>query len=362
MNRSTSIAIDLLRFFAALAVYLTHALPIFAPAVPEIPGHHAVVVFFVLSGFVIAHVTLRPQSTATGYAIDRASRLLSVSLPALLCSFAFYVLLRQALQSHPAGHLLGNIQLPFDTAGAYTLLNAVFMAQSGERPVLAPLNGPFWSLNYEFWYYVIFGAWCFVRPVPARLLIVLLLVWVAGLRIFLLLPCWLIGVAVYRIAFRPSAVLPRPNWLLPASALAYLVFLFSGISYRCTDWLDAAAPGFMSGLGPSRDFLTDYLLAAIFATTLLAFCKDMAQLRHAALAKVAAWLGGLTFSLYAFHIPLLAAALAAMNYLGDTPWTHAAALILIPVAVVPISHLTDTIRRSSRRMLGRWFEQPHAAG
>lgn len=362
MNRSTSIAIDLLRFFAALAVYLTHALPLFAPGLPEIPGHHAVVLFFVLSGFVIAHVTLRPQSSAAGYAIDRATRLLSVSLPALLCSFALYVLLRPALQSHPQGHQLGNIQLPFDTAGAYTLLNAVFLAQSGERPVLAPLNGPFWSLNYEFWYYVIFGAWCFVRSGPARILIVLLLAWLAGLRICLLLPCWLIGVAVYRIAFRPSAVLPRIKWLLPASGLAYFAFLYSGISYRCTDWLDAAAPGFMRGLGPSRGFLTDYLLAVIFASTLLACCRDIPQLRHAALGKAAAWLGGLTFSLYAFHIPLLAVGLAAMNYLGDGPWTHAVALALIPVATVPISHLTDVIRRSSRRMLSRKFEQPHAAG
>ena len=62
MNRGTSAYLDLLRFLCAAIVILVHAdwLQIDGrlPLVWRLPGagHDAVIVFFVLSGFVIAHV------------------------------------------------------------------------------------------------------------------------------------------------------------------------------------------------------------------------------------------------------------------------------------------------------------------
>jgi peptidoglycan/LPS O-acetylase OafA/YrhL len=47
------------------------------------PGLPAVIVFFVLSGFVIAFVTDGRDRTLAGYALNRLSRLWSVALPAL---------------------------------------------------------------------------------------------------------------------------------------------------------------------------------------------------------------------------------------------------------------------------------------
>lgn len=56
-----SLYLDAVRFLAALVVLLHHTWPLLFPDFPlPWPGHSAVVVFFVLSGYVIAHAS-RPE-------------------------------------------------------------------------------------------------------------------------------------------------------------------------------------------------------------------------------------------------------------------------------------------------------------
>ena len=56
MPESLSLYLDLVRFLATVAVLLFHLWPQWFPGFPlPWPGHAAVIVFFVLSGFVIAH-------------------------------------------------------------------------------------------------------------------------------------------------------------------------------------------------------------------------------------------------------------------------------------------------------------------
>ncbi len=59
MNKLTSIYLDLIRFTAALVVVLSHAAGFTSLKIPIISGlgTEAVVVFFVLSGYVIAYVS-----------------------------------------------------------------------------------------------------------------------------------------------------------------------------------------------------------------------------------------------------------------------------------------------------------------
>src|SRR3954469_21106348 len=84
MSAALSVYLDLIRFGAALVVVLSHAWLILFPAVPlHWPGPAAVIVFFVLSGFVIAYVTDGHDRTLADYALNRLSRLGSVGLPAL---------------------------------------------------------------------------------------------------------------------------------------------------------------------------------------------------------------------------------------------------------------------------------------
>ena len=74
MPRSTSIFLDALRLLAALIVFASHASYILFHASIWIPGHLAVMIFFVLSGYVIAYTTFRRPCTPKEYAIARFSR------------------------------------------------------------------------------------------------------------------------------------------------------------------------------------------------------------------------------------------------------------------------------------------------
>ncbi len=54
---------------------------------------NAVAVFFVLSGFIIRHITSIRPMTAQKYAVDRLSRIYSVTLPAVLFACGVALLL-----------------------------------------------------------------------------------------------------------------------------------------------------------------------------------------------------------------------------------------------------------------------------
>jgi peptidoglycan/LPS O-acetylase OafA/YrhL len=52
------------------------------------PGHSAIVVFFVLSGFVITHAVNKPGTTLRHYVTHRLLRIMPVTILALLLSVA----------------------------------------------------------------------------------------------------------------------------------------------------------------------------------------------------------------------------------------------------------------------------------
>jgi peptidoglycan/LPS O-acetylase OafA/YrhL len=88
MSPSLSLYLDLARVAAALVVLLSHCWLVLFPGYPlHWPGPPAVIVFFVLSGFVIAYVTDGRDRTIGQYALNRLSRLWSVALPALAFGF-----------------------------------------------------------------------------------------------------------------------------------------------------------------------------------------------------------------------------------------------------------------------------------
>ena len=86
-DRPFSVYLDLVRFFAALLVYIYHSNNTFVIK-SGLPlsnyGHDSVIVFFVLSGFVIAFVTATKETTWQSYCASRIARVFSVALPAIL--------------------------------------------------------------------------------------------------------------------------------------------------------------------------------------------------------------------------------------------------------------------------------------
>lgn len=345
--------LDLLRFFAAVIVLLHHASPILFPGVPlPFPGHHAVILFFVISGFVIAHVAARPTLNFRNYASDRLSRLLSVTAPALLLGLVITLSIGSQLNSIPAAKHLGDVAMSLDQALLRAGINLMFCGQLWGLNSMAPLNGVFWSLNYEFWYYLIFAAWHFSRP-PLRAILVTATLLAAGPKILLLLPCWLAGVWLYRGLDRWELPQNCARFLFTLSVVAYLVVFWFDVPVLIRNRMDQLWPNWMASLGGSRSFVGDYLLTALFLLNCVAFASmNNAFTQAVSRAETAAkLLGSYTFSVYAFHTPLLALSVLALSHLPAWRGAGITALVAVTLGAVALAGVTEHKRQLLRSLM-----------
>lgn len=214
-----------LRGLCALAVFYAHVFiptgdvdPVWVPSVRFWHfnlGAAAVLMFFVLSGYVIGLVTIQPPTAANvrTYLVHRVARLVPLNLAAVLLS----VLL-----------------LPQVTGRAF-LGNLLFLENSEPYPGLGPFpllfNNPnLWSLNYEAVYYLGFIAlWRFAPPTTLAFGLMAAVVAVHALggpvsALFARYACgalyWLAGLAVAWHAAPVADADRRTNW--PAALLAFL--------------------------------------------------------------------------------------------------------------------------------------------
>ena len=120
--------LDLLRIVAAMMVLLSHYLPVlFGVGLELVPGHDAVIIFFVMSGYVIAFVTADRDRPLSKYAIHRLARLWSVLIPALALSVLAAVLVGTRIGSIPV--TIAEISTPAAFAVA-TLKTILFMGEN----------------------------------------------------------------------------------------------------------------------------------------------------------------------------------------------------------------------------------------
>jgi peptidoglycan/LPS O-acetylase OafA/YrhL len=81
MSRAFSLYLDAVRFTAAMLVLLYHASVIHKTGtIITSLGHEGVVIFFVLSGFVIAYVADTRKQDFRGFMVDRGARIYSVAI------------------------------------------------------------------------------------------------------------------------------------------------------------------------------------------------------------------------------------------------------------------------------------------
>jgi peptidoglycan/LPS O-acetylase OafA/YrhL len=148
ITRPMSIALDLVRSLAALVVLVGHCvqLGIYTGPYPfsELAQHNAVVVFFVLSGLVIANSTLNTKSDLTEYAIARAVRIVPLALFSIAVSIFIFVIYR-LFSLDQVSNPVANSHLTLES----TLLPMLFLSESGfgSGPVWNP---PYWS---GFWHW-----------------------------------------------------------------------------------------------------------------------------------------------------------------------------------------------------------------
>lgn len=309
--------LDFLRFFAALAVLLGHmnqdGIAVGWMQLSHF-SHEAVIVFFVLSGFIIHNNTYAVGVTAKAYAVARISRIYSVALPAV----AFAVVMGWMVSIAGTDRLPSNHR-PF--LWGDVLSSLLFLNESWTNSAQLTMNDPYWSLCYEVWFYVMFGACVFTTGL-FRIALVGGSAAIAGPAIIALMPVWLFGAWA---AVRYTAGC-RLSPTVAAFAFVLAPLLVVGVNQTGADllirnWLKDQAPA-MWHLGNSQRFATDYVLGLALAIHLWAFSSLPAGLR-AWLARRREHLGllaGFSFTLYLFHRPLTQAIGAYFPQWGQSRW------------------------------------------
>ena len=312
MSRGLSLYLDGLRALAALVVLLSH----FAYArftggdyliVRELNlGSDAVILFFVLSGFVIAYAADTRDSGWRRFAFNRASRLYSVAIPALALTVLFDAVGSAVEPAAYDGWWRSDV--PLSRALPVSLLLANEWGALGIRP---GTNGPYWSLSYEAAYYVLFGLAVYLRG-PRRVLLLAAAGLIAGLKVLLLMPAWILGAAVYRLLAEPRGAPGTGDRgaavaIAVGSAGAYTACLAAGLpealSTLSLGWLGPAAG---ASLRFSDEFLWNALIGALFAAHLYAMGLLLRRTGDACrMAPPIRWLAGASFSIYLVHYPSL---------------------------------------------------------
>ena len=288
-----SILMDVMRLLSALWVMVMHGYAMWFPAHSEKAfhlGHAAVVVFFVLSGFVIAFTTGSKNRGIKQYSVARLSRLSSVLIPSLIVTgiIEFFISF-----NYPALYqsMHRGMVLPRYIASSLYLNEVWFFSMS------PPINAPLWSLSFEFWYYVIFGICFFYKKIKYWPVVLLAAFLIAGPKILLLMPIWLLGVAAYRI--------PKLNI---STTIAYVLSGLSLILAALVVIYLKGAP-FKLGTPPlffAAGFGTDFLIGIFIAFAICVFPvkealrKKNTSVAYAYFRKVA----DLTFPIYLLHNPL----------------------------------------------------------
>lgn len=290
----SSIYLDCLRLCCALLVVAGHCRQIITPGWKVngifLLGHGAVVIFFVLSGYVIAHTTSVKHRNFKTYIVARYARLYSVYVPALIFTAACALLLFCINRTLFLQYDRGNNTIRY-------LLTLFFSNEFWFTSVAPPLNGPFWSLSFEFWYYTLFAILFYKLPGKKGVALIIVICLLIGPKILLMFPVWGLGWLAYK--FKPLAIR-----ITTARALSLNFLLLAFIAA-------AFLPEFPGRIGyqplyMANGFLSDLVTGVFVAISvyLLPSNKEAAT-SDSGLLKQLRYYANLTYPIYLLHFPVL---------------------------------------------------------
>jgi peptidoglycan/LPS O-acetylase OafA/YrhL len=225
------------------------------------------------------------------------------------------------------------------------LASATFLSNCWDWNLDLFSNSAFWSLPYEFFYYVIFAIAVFFQGATRAALLVAAAI-VAGPNILLLLPIWLFGVVAYRLSAQVSLNVRTAAVLWAASVLGILAigdFEFAG-----------GVPRLHGFPLPSLFSPFDYLTGSLVAVNI--YAASFLPLHLARFSKPIAACAGSTFALYLFHVPLLHLAAAFV----PTYWSAIERGLTISTFAltvsVALSAVTEKRKSEWRSYFGSLFE------
>lgn len=267
-------------------------------------GHEAVVIFFVISGFLVGGLTLEKWQARgpniAAYASARVSRIYTVLIPALLAGLILDLI---GLNWVNASELYTNsvkyhtISLNSEISAGLNITTFVanlFMMEGFLTGTFGS-NGPLWSLAYEWWYYCIFALVCAtftgagnIRIIYAAIAVTLA-IWLPE-KLILWGTIWILGIVAHAWV---KAFDWRPH---PAFGLGLILVVLAA-----------------SRLSHNQDNVANQ------ESILLEFCRDFAVGTAFALAIISAagmkeralwpnlhqWLAEFSYTTYLFHFPAM---------------------------------------------------------
>lgn len=295
MSPSISIYLEIFRIFATLLVFVSHSSFLYRAFTSFHPhfGRNGVILFFVLSGYVISWCAQEKEPRLTNFIVNRFARIYSVAIPGIILGVVVAILV-----SWP------HIVLPYQISKPWIYL-PLYLSFTGEFWTLSetpPVNFPFWSLDYEVWYYVIFGAWFYLsgrlRWLASSLMMVLV-----GPYILSMFPLWVAGSMLY--FFRERLVMPRlvARLIVLASACLFFAAVYYGLD-TVADSYNAKLFAFFGLHASPKYFLGDYFFGAIVIINLLGALNSAFVFPHAFSSGIRT-IASYSFSFYLFHIPIL---------------------------------------------------------
>lgn len=303
MSRAFSLYLDAVRFLAAVLVLLYHATWVYNPDVLITSlGHEAVVIFFVLSGFVIAFVADTREQNFREFMVARAARIFSVAIPAIILTGVLdFVGFQIDGTVYPEGYRA------WDFPVVRVITSSLFLNEIWTLGIQLFTNVAYWSLNYEVWYYVLFGILFFIEG-RKRWLYFLFLCFALGPKIILLMPVWWMGVWVYRSNYFANLAVPLAWFCLIISLVGGYWYVHAGVGQLGWDYLQQLLGADLHlQLSFSRQFISDYYLGILLSLHFIGLRILLARVKvlPKRLEVTIRYLAGATFSIYLFHQPLL---------------------------------------------------------
>jgi peptidoglycan/LPS O-acetylase OafA/YrhL len=300
-----SILISLLRGLAAFIVVVAHLRAAMYPSLRAIAdpplwfkglafvsgfAHQAVLVFFVISGWLVGGSLLnriqQPHAFAN-YAIDRITRLWTVLIPTFLLTLLF---------AAGTGAVSPN-GIDFSPANQYSAITFAGNLVGLQRVLLVDFGGnfPLWSLANETWYYLLFPLLVVacttsrhaVRIACAAGVLLLCILLPAGIVGYFLV--WLLGVGFSRVRIDCGST---ARW-------CWIMLVLAGSSYaRLTGELDAFE---IRTLG--QDLMCSFLYLVLLSS--LQFEASAASKLKRPLQRIGKFFAEFSFSMYVLHVPLI---------------------------------------------------------
>ena len=318
MNKVKSSYLEILRIVSALYVFIWHFASetikgdnyfctcTFAKYwhLKKDSAHYFVVIFFLLSGYLITLSSLKKGVTYKSFIIDRLGRLYSVLIPALVFCFLIAIIINNGSFG------MRDYIIHYNNLLYRFCINILFLSQSFNLSGSPPLNQAVWSVQYEFIFYIFWGALIFLKK-TRRIVVILFLILISFPKILFLFPLWLMGAMVFYFEKKKFHFIPS---LLTFVVSTLIIFLFL-IKPDLVPFNEFVNSDYFFGINLyfSANFRADYIFGLIMMINFLSFfaiseamnCKIGQFLFFILFYTIVRKIGNCTYTLYLFHTPLL---------------------------------------------------------